>query len=86
MKSVLAVLSLSLVFGMSAKAAEPESNNEPASGSELKIINQFSDHLFDLIQRKNVQGYTALVQKSRHPSPRIISTLGKTLLLYHVRL
>ncbi|MDI1249616.1 MAG: hypothetical protein PSV13_12195 [Lacunisphaera sp.] len=57
---LLAVLTLLIAFTSFARADAPKSKFEPASASELKIINQFSDLLFGLIQRKDVKGYVDL--------------------------
>ena len=56
----IAFLCAFAAFGIDARGEGTKPKNEPASVVELKIIDQFSDQLFDLIQRKDVKGYTAL--------------------------
>ena len=55
---MIALALLSMAVGAFAKTAEPK--GKPASAAEFTIIDQFSDRLFDLIQKNDVKGYTAL--------------------------
>ncbi len=59
---LIALFSFSLVFGALAEDA-PKSKNEPASAAELKIIDQFADRLFVLIQKKDAKDYADLFAK-----------------------